>query len=94
MNKTWIIIKREYLTRVKKRTFLLSTFLFPVVLMLFIAGSVFFAVQGRQMHRVAVANDPGYFKNNLEGDSSIVIFDFSPGIVGNPIRGANARDQV
>jgi len=83
MNKTWIIIKREYLTRVKKRTFLLSTFLFPVVLMLFIAGSVFFAVQSRKMHRVAVANDPGYFKSNLESDSSIVIFDFSQGVDSN-----------
>ena len=83
MNKTWIIIKREYLTRVKNRTFLLSTFLFPVVLMLFIAGSIFFAVQGRKTHRVAVANDPGYFKNNLESDSSTVIFDFSPGVDSN-----------
>jgi len=30
MNKTWLIIKREYLTRVRNRAFLLSTFLTPL----------------------------------------------------------------
>ncbi|MBA4168567.1 MAG: ABC transporter permease [Chitinophagaceae bacterium] len=31
MNKTWLIIKREYITRVRNRTFLLSTFLTPLL---------------------------------------------------------------
>lgn len=83
MNKTWLIVKREYLTRVKKKSFLLSTFLFPIVLLLFIAGSVFFAVKGRKTHNVAVINDPGYFKNNLENDSSNVIFEFPTGVDSN-----------
>ncbi len=83
MNKTWIIIKREYLSRVKKKTFLLSTFLFPIVLILFIAGSVFFAVKTKDSHTVAVANDPGYFKRNLESDSSTVIFVFPRDVDSN-----------
>jgi ABC-2 type transport system permease protein len=79
MNKVFIIIKREYLTRVKNKTFLLSTFLFPIMMMLFIFGSVFFAVTGRQKQKIAVANDPGYFRQNIKIDSSQTFFDFTPG---------------
>ena len=32
MNKLWLIIKREYLTRVKKRSFILATLLTPLAL--------------------------------------------------------------
>jgi ABC-2 type transport system permease protein len=31
MNKTWLIIKREYLSRVRKKTFILSTILTPLL---------------------------------------------------------------
>ena len=31
MNKIWIVIQREYLTRVRKKTFILSTFLTPLL---------------------------------------------------------------
>ncbi len=36
MHKLWLIIKREYLTRVKSKTFLLTTFLTPVGILAFI----------------------------------------------------------
>ena len=42
MNKIWLIIKREYVTRVRNKTFLLSTFLLPLMIVLFIAGSIFY----------------------------------------------------
>lgn len=32
MNKTWIILKREYLTRVKKKSFIITTLLVPLFL--------------------------------------------------------------
>lgn len=76
MNKIWIIIQREYLTRVRNKTFLLSTFLLPVVMVLFIFGSTYFAITSREKQRVAVVNDPGYFKNNLKSDSNSVVFFF------------------
>lgn len=41
MNKILIIIQREYLTRVRNKTFLLSTFLLPLVMLLFIFGSAY-----------------------------------------------------
>jgi ABC-2 type transport system permease protein len=77
MNKTRLIIKREYLSRVRNRTFLLSTFLLPVVFMLFIFGSAFFSNRSqKEEKKIAVINDPGIFKNNLKDDSGIVLFYF------------------
>lgn len=80
MNKIWIIIQREYLTRVRNKTFLLSTFMLPVVMVLFIIGTTYFAVSSREKQRVAVVNDPGYFKANLKSDSSAVIFTFDASV--------------
>ncbi len=72
-------MRREYLTRVRNKTFLLSTFLLPLVIILFIAGSVVLSEQTRTRHRIAVLDANGYFKDYLKSDSSIS-FDFSPGI--------------
>jgi ABC-2 type transport system permease protein len=41
MNKTWLIIKREYLTRVRNRTFIISTFVTPLFFAGLIAAIIF-----------------------------------------------------
>jgi ABC-2 type transport system permease protein len=80
MSKIGIIIEREYTTRVKNKTFIISTFMLPIVMMLFIFGSAFFALRSREKQKVAVVNDPGFFRNNLKSDSSSVIFEFTEGV--------------
>lgn len=81
MNKTWLIIKREYLSRVRNKAFLLSTFLLPIVMILFIFGSVFFASRSSDSKKlIAVVNDPGYIKGNLSADSAKVVFQFNEAI--------------
>lgn len=80
MNKIGLIIQREYLTRVRNKTFLLSTFMLPVVMILFIVGSTFFAIKSREKRKVAVVNDPGFFKNNMKSDSASVVFYFDAAI--------------
>ena len=79
MNKIGLIIKREYLTRIRNKTFLLSTFLLPLVIVLFIAVTVFLAIKGRTSHRIAVTDQNGYFKDYLKSDSAI-FFDFNPAL--------------
>jgi ABC-2 type transport system permease protein len=76
MNKIWLVIQREYLTRVRNKTFLLSTFLFPIIIIAFIVGSTFLAINTRNKVKIAVVNDPGFLQKNLESDSSSVIFEF------------------
>jgi ABC-2 type transport system permease protein len=77
MNKIGLIIRREYFTRIKNKTFLISTFLLPIVIILFIIGTIYLGIKGKTSHRVAVVDQNGYFKNYLRSDSSIY-FDFSP----------------
>jgi len=79
MKKIGLIIRREYITRVRNKTFLLSTFLLPITIVLLISGTTLLAIKGRTTHRIAVQDQNGYFKNYLKSDSSLV-FDFSPGI--------------
>ncbi|HEV2480820.1 MAG TPA: ABC transporter permease [Puia sp.] len=79
MSKIWLITRREYLTRVRNKTFILSTFLFPAVIILFIVGSVLIQTQSHSHARIAVIDANGFFKDYLKSDSSIS-FDFSPGI--------------
>jgi len=76
MNKTWLITRREYFTRVRNKTFLLSTFLLPLMIIIFIVGSVLIASQGHSRHRIAVMDANGYFKDYLKSDSAIS-FGFS-----------------
>ena len=76
MNKIWLVIKREYLTRVRNKTFLLSTFLFPIIIVAFIIGSTLLAIKTRNKVKIAVVNDPGFLQKNLQNDSSSVIFEY------------------
>ena len=78
MNKIWLIFKREYFTRVRNKTFLLTTFLLPVAFMLFIFGSAFFAMSNKdKLKKIAVINDPGLYIINLKSDTTRLVFDFN-----------------
>ena len=46
MNKIWLIVKREYLTRVKNKAFLLTTFLAPLGFLVFFAALGFVMSRG------------------------------------------------
>ncbi len=78
MNKTFIIIRREYLTRVRKKTFIISTLLFPLLYLALIFGMGFIAEKSKQSLHVALIDSSGYFtepliaKENLADDNSLL----------------------
>ena len=74
MNKILLIIKREYLTRVMKKSFLLVTFLVPVLFMGMTSLVVYLAVtQGGvgDKKKVEVVDESGWFVNKLAGNQAI-----------------------
>jgi len=71
MSKVWLIIKREYLTRVRNKTFILSTILLPLFFIGFIAASTYLSIKGDTKHTIAINDNNGIFKNNLKNDKSI-----------------------
>ncbi|HMU10882.1 MAG TPA: ABC transporter permease [Ferruginibacter sp.] len=65
MNKTILIIKREFLTRVRKRTFIIGTILFPLLYLALIFGTGYIADKSRESLSVAVIDKSGYFTEAL-----------------------------
>lgn len=70
MNKTWLVIKREYLTRVRKKTFIISTILFPLLYVALIFGAGYFAAKGNKSLKVAVIDSSGYFNKALINEAN------------------------
>ena len=79
MNKIGLIIKREYLTRVRNKTFVLTTILMPLLIVALIAGSVYLSVKGKEELKIAVVDNNGFFKNNLKNAGDIN-FNFPEGV--------------
>ena len=79
MNKTLLIIQREYLTRVKNRRFVLTTILMPLLIVIFIGGTTYFSIKGKDEHKIAVIDNNGFFKDNLK-NSKELIFEFPIGV--------------
>jgi ABC-2 type transport system permease protein len=87
MNKIFIIFQKEYLTRVRNRTFIISTFLLPVILAGFIAAVVYFATHSAEQTTVAVNDLSGDFTNNLKSDTAQVTFVYNNTVNGNNFAG-------
>jgi ABC-2 type transport system permease protein len=71
MNKILIIIKREYITRVRKKTFLLTTILTPLLFVGFMAFVIFMTIRNMSHEKVAVVDPAGYLKSSLESSKAI-----------------------
>ena len=48
MRNIWVILKREYLTRIKNKTFIIMTFLAPILITAFYGGAIYFATKGAE----------------------------------------------
>jgi ABC-2 type transport system permease protein len=80
MNKSLLIIKREYLTRVRKKTFVISTILFPLLYLGLIFGTAYISKKSSKVLRVAVIDSSGVFdrgaigRANMQDSSSYLDF--------------------
>lgn len=61
MNKIILIIQREFLTRVRKKTFIIGTILFPVLYLALIFGSGYIADKTREDLKIALIDRSGLF---------------------------------
>ena len=74
MNKIWIILEREYLQRVKKKSFILSTILTPLIFPLFIAITVFVLSTEESEERIILLLDQNNFiEDSLEFQNNVLI---------------------
>lgn len=71
MNKSLLIIRREYLTRVRKKTFIISTIMFPLLYLLLIFGTGYIAKKTSKQLRVAVIDSSGLFDKRVVAESNL-----------------------
>jgi ABC-2 type transport system permease protein len=69
--KTPIIIKREYLSRVKKRSFIITTLLLPILFIVFMGGTTYLAAKSTREKKVVVHDESGFFNQKLKSTKSI-----------------------
>jgi ABC-2 type transport system permease protein len=82
MNKIWLVIKREYFTRVRNKTFILSTILLPLFFIGFIAASAYFSIKSVDKEKIAVIDNNGMFKNSFQSDK-IISYEFPSDVNAN-----------
>ncbi|WP_316821421.1 ABC transporter permease [Pedobacter gandavensis] len=73
MNKILLIIQREYLSRVKKKSFIVMTLLTPIIIALFYGLIIYFSIQGvKGTHsKVAVLNENKVLTEQLNSNKNI-----------------------
>ncbi len=62
MKKLWLIVKREYLTRVRRRSFIIATLVTPLAfVLLFVVVGLIFSYKGDKTKRIALVDKAGLF---------------------------------
>ena len=71
MNKIFLIIQREYISRVKKKSFLVVTFLVPLLIMAMSVLIIYLAMNQGEKKKVEVVDESGWFKAKLANSKNI-----------------------
>lgn len=75
MGKTFLIIKREYLSRVKKKSFIIMTILGPILMAATIILPAFLADWSEATHkRIAVLDETGWFYEKFDDQDNISFY--------------------
>lgn len=85
MKKILLIIQREFLTRVRKRSFIITTLLFPLLYLALIFGTAFIGEKGQTKLKIAVLDSSGKFTkarvdsaNAFDKASTLVLVNETP----------------
>lgn len=75
MNKIWLVIQREFMTRVRKKSFLVMTFLGPLLLVGMYGLAIFIIIKGDDLDdakKVVVVNENTIVNNSFDGRNNVV----------------------
>lgn len=70
MNKILIIIRREYLTRVKRKMFFITTLLIPLLFVGFVSVVTIVSMKDADHQTMVVHDESGFFQDKMKTDSS------------------------
>src|SRR5690606_16388973 len=77
MGKLALIIKREYLAKVRNKSFVVMTFLSPVLMVGMVALIVYLTkVNDNEVHTIGVLNESHYFSTDFQGTENTVFVKY------------------
>lgn len=82
MKNILLIIQREYLTRVRKKSFIVMTILGPVLIGLLYAGIIWAAISSINQKKIEVLDQSGHFQDKFKNSSSYV-YEYKKGSLDN-----------
>ncbi len=71
MNKIFLVARREFLSRVQKKTFLLTTILLPLIIFVFYALIIYFSVKTNDNLHIAVADEANILNGKINSRDDI-----------------------
>ena len=74
MDKILLIIKREYLTRVKKRSFVVMTFLGPILMAALFIVPAYIAMRDKEKENVTIVDETGIFASKFKNTENYTFF--------------------
>jgi ABC-2 type transport system permease protein len=77
MHKIWLIIKREYLVRVRKKAFIVMTIVGPLLMAALLIVPTYLAEESQELRNIAIEEDGFEFTNQLE-DTEFLHFSKIP----------------
>jgi len=80
MNKILLIIKREYFSRVKKRSFIVMTILGPILMAAMFIVPIYIATQEGDTKKVGIVDETGMFQEGFPDTESLIFTDLYSGI--------------
>lgn len=88
MNKIFLILKREYLVNIKKKSFLAMTLLAPFLIILFLVAVIYIGQANNTEKKIAIIDESGLFRHSLK-DTQDLYFHFF-----NSKESMNLKDSV
>jgi len=87
MNKIALIIRREYLTRVRKKSFIIMTLITPFLFaLIFIIPALVMSNQDKDFKKIAVIEEGSDLFTNVIPDTKDTDFEYLPGVKLNDIK--------
>lgn len=80
MNKVSLIIQREYLTRVKKRSFIVMTLLGPILMAAMLIVPIYISQLQDKSRKIAVLDETGLFYNKFQNSENLT-FEYVYGAI-------------
>ena len=71
MNKIWLIIQREYLTRVRKKSFIIMTILGPLLMASVMILPVYLSQKSDKVYSLVVVDETGLFVDKIRDSRSL-----------------------